>query len=546
MAIFHLHAQTGSRNGGQSARAKAEYITRTGSYSRDRDEVLHSTSGHMPAWAAADPRAYWRAADAHERANGRLFKEVEFSLPRELPLDEQRQLADEFAQHLTAAEQLPYTLAIHRGGDENPHCHLMISERINDGHARTPETWFKRAASSGKKRAAAPESGGARKSVALKPRDWLEQTREAWAGMANAALERAGHAARIDHRSHAARGLETAPQIHLGPNVVAIERKQGETDRGDIHRRIEATNARILDFQAARARLDAEIAAARAEQEREERLTAAVQADPAAVMRRYRAAITEHRDGVTTQAESLLSRCEQQRQHVAESLAAERVSEPEAPTGLGAVFKRRRYDAEHAAWRDRVDALERRAVVLDRRVERLADYADENQRWGLQPSAGDQLADARLAAVQPELIEQRDIAEPLEREQKRQQAAQELEERIEKRRELDVAKRKRQERSQEPQSVAPALRAAMSDEPQQRHYLAVPYRDRHAAREAGATWDRQRKAFYVTDSASPALERWPQERSTTESPQRRDAEPGSINGWPAPGRGRGNDGPELG
>lgn len=507
MAIFHLHAQTGSRNGGQSARAKMEYITRTGSYSRDRDEVLHSTSGHMPEWAADDPRAYWQAADDHERANGRLFKEVEFSLPRELPLDEQRQLADEFAQHLTAGERLPYTLAIHRGGDENPHCHLMISERINDGHDRTPETWFKRAASSGKKRAAAPETGGARKSTALKPKDWLEKTREAWAGIANAALERAGHAARIDHRSHAARGLEVEPQIHLGPNVVAIERKhgwadgEGWTDRGRIHQRIAATNAKILDFQAARDRLDAEILAARAEQEREERLTAAVQDNPAAVMDRYRVAYTEHRDAVTAQAERLLSRCEQQRQQIAVSLAAERASEPDEPTGLGAVFKRRRYESEHAAWRGRIDALERREAVLDRRVERLTDYADERQRWGQAPSAGDQLADARLAAVQPELIEQREIAEPLVQEQQRKQAAQDLEKRIEKRQQLDAAKRQQQQRQEQPAAeprVAPAIREAMSD-------------------------------------TQPAQE-------ASQQPQ----EPGPIKDWPAPVRSRGSDGPELG
>jgi hypothetical protein len=505
VAIFHLHAQTGSRNGGQSARAKCEYITRTGDYGRDRDEVLHSTSGHMPEWAADEPTAYWRAADAHERANGRLFKEVEFSLPVELTLDEQRALAEAFAQHLTAAEHLPYTLAIHRGGDENPHCHLMISERINDGHARTPETWFKRAASNGKRRSAAPETGGARKSTALKPKDWLEKTREAWAGIANAALERAGHAARIDHRSHAARGLEVEPQIHLGPNVVAIERKHGDdgdwTDRGRIHQRIEGANAKILDFQAARDRLDAEILAARAEQEREERLTAAVQDNPAAAMDRYRAAWQERRDAVTAQAERLLSLCQQQRQQVDVSLAAERASEPAEPTGLGAVFKRRRYESEHAAWRERIDALEHRAAVLDRRVERLTDYADERQRWGQAPSAGDQLADARLAAVQPELIEQREIAEPLVQEQKRIERERELQQRIEKRRELDAAKRKRQQRQEQPAAeprVAPAIREAMSD-------------------------------------TQPAQE-------ASQQPQ----EPGPIKGWPAPGRSRGSDGPELG
>ena len=77
-AIFHLHARTGSRSKGQSARAAAAYIQRAGEYHQDQaDELLYTESGHMPAWAAAEPTTYWDAADLHERANGRLFKRVE-------------------------------------------------------------------------------------------------------------------------------------------------------------------------------------------------------------------------------------------------------------------------------------------------------------------------------------------------------------------------------------------------------------------------------------------------------------------------------------
>ena len=67
----------------------------------------------------------------HERANGALFREVEFALPKELNEGEQIELAREFASKLTSVggERLPYTLAVHRGKGENPHAHLMISER---------------------------------------------------------------------------------------------------------------------------------------------------------------------------------------------------------------------------------------------------------------------------------------------------------------------------------------------------------------------------------------------------------------------------------
>lgn len=242
MSIYHLTAKTGSRSGGQSAKAKADYIQREGKYARDRDEVLHTQSGHMPEWAER-PADYWDGADLYERANGRLFKEVEFALPIELTLDQQKALASEFAQHLTGAERLPYTLAIHAGDGENPHCHLMISERKNDGVQRPADQWFKRY------NAKHSERGGAQKSESLKPKAWLEQTREAWADHANRALEMAGHDARIDHRTLEAQGIERLPGVHLGPNVVEMEGRGIRTDRADAALSIDTANGQIIDLQ---------------------------------------------------------------------------------------------------------------------------------------------------------------------------------------------------------------------------------------------------------------------------------------------------------
>jgi len=258
MAIYHLTAKTGSRAGGKSASAKDDYIEREGRYSGDRSEVEHTESGNMPEWAEDDAHAYWEAADTHERANGRLFREVEFALPNELDEGGRRELALKFAQSLTAEERLPYTLAIHRGlSDEpgkpdNPHCHLMISERMNDGLDRTPQTWFKRY------NAKQPQRGGARKSTATRPVEWLELTRERWAGMANAALERAGSDERIDQRSHEDRFWDAVesgneqeaerlemqqPGVHVGPTSKAMERSGRRRRRAALQRQIEAFNA---------------------------------------------------------------------------------------------------------------------------------------------------------------------------------------------------------------------------------------------------------------------------------------------------------------
>ena len=227
MAVYHLKVSVGSRAGGQSALAKSEYIEREGRYAPDREELEHRESENMPEWAEDDPRSYWEAADEYERANGRLYREVQFALPKELNEAERRELASGFAKRLTEGERLPYALAVHRGGPdgENPHAHLMFSERANDGIKRPAEQWFRRYNRSD------PEKGGARKSRAGSARDWMDKTREAWEKAANEALEQAGYGEQIDRRSLAERrdeaersgDLELAaelsgePNVHLGP-----------------------------------------------------------------------------------------------------------------------------------------------------------------------------------------------------------------------------------------------------------------------------------------------------------------------------------------
>ena len=227
MAVYHLKVNVGSRAGGQSALAKSEYIEREGRYAPDREELEHRESENMPEWAEDDPRSYWEAADEYERANGRLYREVQCALPKELNEVERRELASGFAKRLTEGERLPYALAVHRGGPdgENPHAHLMFSERANDGIKRPAEQWFKRYNRSD------PEKGGARKSRAGSARDWMDKTREAWEKAANEALEQAGYGEQIDRRSLAERrdeaersgDLELAaelsgePNVHLGP-----------------------------------------------------------------------------------------------------------------------------------------------------------------------------------------------------------------------------------------------------------------------------------------------------------------------------------------
>ncbi|MBJ3457182.1 MobA/MobL family protein, partial [Salmonella enterica subsp. enterica serovar Agona] len=85
-----------------------------------------------------------------------------------------------------------------------------------------------------------------------------EQTREAWADHANRALERAGHDARIDHRTLEAQGIERLPGVHLGPNVVEMEGRGIRTDRADVALNIDTANAQIIELQEYREAIDHE------------------------------------------------------------------------------------------------------------------------------------------------------------------------------------------------------------------------------------------------------------------------------------------------
>lgn len=256
MAIYHCTVKIGSKSEGHSAGQKCAYITRTENYAKKSDECAYSASGNMPKWPKTnpqkDPAHYWKAADIYERDNGRLYREVEFALPRELSLDQQKALCHAFAERLTTldkGEKLPFTVAIHTDKDNhNPHCHLMISERINDGIPRNASTWFKRA------NAKEPKSGGAVKTQDLNGKQWLEPTRKLWAELANEAMKAANpdfheRTDGIDHRSHKARGLSTIPTEHLGAACGDMMRRNKPCQRGHQIAAINRTARAGNDFR---------------------------------------------------------------------------------------------------------------------------------------------------------------------------------------------------------------------------------------------------------------------------------------------------------
>ncbi len=246
MASYHIQINTGAKG---EALEHAQYIQRTGPFREERfGEVAARGVGNMPAWAQEDTTAFWRASDEYERVNGNTYREYELALPRELSPATRIALVERFASQELGSTR-PYQWAIHNGtardGKEQPHVHLMFSDRQLDGIERGPEQFFKRY------NAKNPERGGARKATygADKAEAALvyEGIRERWATIQNLALEQAGVEARVDHRSLAAQGIrDREPELHRGPAVSGIEARGEESQVGQRQReqRIERAQER--------------------------------------------------------------------------------------------------------------------------------------------------------------------------------------------------------------------------------------------------------------------------------------------------------------
>ena len=262
MASYHCSVKVGGKG---KAAAHASYISREGKYSgRERYEDLEASgSGNMPKWAEHNPAHFWNAADEHERANGATYREIEVALPRELTPEQRRELVENFIQQ-ELGERHAYQWAIHTPkaaleGGEQPHAHIMYSERTRDGLDRDPEQYFKRY------NAKAPERGGCRKDSAGTD-ERLQATRERWASVQNAHLERHGHAVRVDHRSLEAQGIDRQPEKHLGGRGVRqlqeadisalLERRAAEGERERAQRQVSSILDLSGDLEAAKRERD--------------------------------------------------------------------------------------------------------------------------------------------------------------------------------------------------------------------------------------------------------------------------------------------------
>mgnify|MGYP005758946261 CR=1 FL=1 len=299
-----------SRGAGRSAVAASAYLS-CSRMLNDYDGVQHDyTRKQGLAWQAVflppmappewqDREKLWNAVEEAEKTkDSRLAREFVAALPIELSHQQQIELLQDFIREQFVDEGMCADVAIHDTDGHNPHAHILLTVRPLDEHGKwqykTEKEYlcvkdgeeqgftaaeFKQAQADGwekqyqykvgkKKVYMAPSAAQAQgyERVSKYPKStkygrqnpitehWnsdeqLVLWRAAWADVANRHLERTGHEERIDHRSHAERGLLERPTVHEGVVARAMEKKGIISDRCELNRQIKADNALLRELR---------------------------------------------------------------------------------------------------------------------------------------------------------------------------------------------------------------------------------------------------------------------------------------------------------
>ena len=314
MAIYHLEAKVVSRGNGRSAVAASAYLS-CSKILNGYDGVQHDFTRKKglvwqdvllpefapPEWK--DRSVLWNAVEKNEKTkDSRLAREFVPALPIELTPAQWQELLDDFIQNNFVADGMCADVAIHDPYPprHNPHAHIMVTVRpldekgnwqyktekeylcVRNGEERgftaaefkavQADGWEKQYPYKvGRKKVYLPPSEAEKRGyerVSKYPKStkygrqnpiserWnseeqLIQWRKAWADAANRYLEWYGYEERIDHRSHAERGLDEQPTIHEGVAARALERQGVISDRCEINRQIKADNALLRELKAA-------------------------------------------------------------------------------------------------------------------------------------------------------------------------------------------------------------------------------------------------------------------------------------------------------
>lgn len=242
MAIFHMSFSNISAGKGRSAIASAAY--RSGEKLFDDQEGCHYfyarsvmpesfilTPKNAPAWAS-DREKLWNEVERKDRrANSRYAKEFNVALPVELSEDEQKELLTKYVQENFVDEGMVADVAIHRDHPDNPHAHVMLTNRPFNPDG----TWGIKS----KKQYILDENGNKMytgtskypKSRKILMVDWdkkekIIEWRHNWAVSVNQVLEQKNIPDRISEKSFENQGIDEIPTQHEGINSKRHERRK--------------------------------------------------------------------------------------------------------------------------------------------------------------------------------------------------------------------------------------------------------------------------------------------------------------------------------
>ena len=234
MAVYFLNMKTFGRSGGSSAASAAAY--RAGERIRDertgktydhseRQDVMHKEivlpsrfADEDMAWAR-DRANLWNAAESAEtRKNARVAREYLVALPVELSPEQRLGLVKGFSQELSDRYGFAVDVAIHAPRDfpgsdpRNFHAHLLTTTREVKAEGLGAKTTL-------------DMSDGNRRKLGLEPAiHELLHVRARWAAVTNEALQEAQVAARIDHRTLEAQGIDREPRPQIPRAAFEMER----------------------------------------------------------------------------------------------------------------------------------------------------------------------------------------------------------------------------------------------------------------------------------------------------------------------------------
>ena len=258
---FHFSVNIISRGKGKSAVASAAYISGE-KIKNEWDGVTHdytkkqgviSKEIFLPDHAPKeykDRKTLWHSVELFEKnSNAQLARNFIISLPKELSIEENKKMIEEYIQTNFVKEGMIVDLAIHdenREGNQNIHAHIMTIVRpINEDG-----TWGQKS----KKEYILDEKGekifnknGKPKTRKVELTSWndkgnVEKWRENFSDLCNKYLAKNKIEKRVDHRSFKRQGIKQIPTIHLGASASAMERKGIRTEKGDINREIKKQN----------------------------------------------------------------------------------------------------------------------------------------------------------------------------------------------------------------------------------------------------------------------------------------------------------------